>query len=435
MASAELGRPQGGKKRERKGYTELQKGVISSGQKERSPRSPLWEVSKEKATQLFINEQPPFVSSPPQNHEATSPRKLKDLVPKEITERETIKFAVQKRNAIPEDLVTAAQKGIKLMWDRYVGEPTQVAMLFTNEDGYESRYDPYKDTFSFSLKRFEKTKKFFPQLTMDQLVLFYAAHIGTYKIHEHIGDRPQRIKSKQNQFDNERHQKEAWEEAAHVYAYYYPNPLDSFNFSSNNQHYVTPSLSKYHHPREIRQNGESSLEIFDITTGKDTPQELIDTAIEAYTLTWQEFPELTRPSVSTMVFLEEMSCTDNKGQKISHPAMHSYDGINFFAPKQIRKNPGNGLIDIHRLVVYASHEAAHEAQKIRGDVMEDTTQLSPEEHDARPYEREAKEISYRVLQKMFPLLWIWNPTIPHPGFAPQYRTSFREVNLLEDYHK
>lgn len=172
-------------------------------------------------------------------------------------------FNVQRLVEVKPSVVRAAKRAISMVWKKHVGQPESFDIVFaskiynpkTGEDtGWSVEYNPDEDKFSFAMDTIKERMEF--GLPDDGTILLLSAHEATHKVQFQRGDPPRpspKTKEMDEYYDDNKHEAEAWKEAAHVIKAVYPN--SSGGFTVGKRRFVIPILSKYSGENRFHLNG------------------------------------------------------------------------------------------------------------------------------------------------------------------------------------
>lgn len=162
-----------------------------------------------------------------------------------------MKHKVRRLVDVPDEVVSAAQEAATLVWERNIGTPTVMRYTFasritdrkTGEDtGIAAQYNPgRRDSFTFALERIEEQPV---PLSFPEKTFLSAAHEVTHKVQAARGEtlRPTPTPPDE-EYDNDPHEIEAWDEALHAFKFRYPNASGSISVGPNTFH--VPDRSRY----------------------------------------------------------------------------------------------------------------------------------------------------------------------------------------------
>ncbi len=164
--------------------------------------------------------------------------------------QDTTQFDIKLATEVPQDLIDGAKKSIELVLRRYIENLTTIKMEFgimivysEGEDyGTDALYEPETDTFKFGIEGIKKLD--LGILTDEQKIILLGSHEAMHKVQIQKGENPRASKEMTRDEHHESpHEIEAWNEAMHVFRYFYPDV--SIFINQGSQHYESPEVSKY----------------------------------------------------------------------------------------------------------------------------------------------------------------------------------------------
>ncbi len=162
--------------------------------------------------------------------------------PEPLLPDELLSFEIDRRVEVAEDIVIAAQEGIRLAWAETMHEPASVNIVFASEviiataageANLLSLYLASSNTVVFGLSTIQERHA---DLPLDISVLLLGAHEGTHKAQHDRGD-PQPDSLGTLPDPDSRHEVEAWETAFRVLSR--ARPGCTLNLVVGTRHYKT----------------------------------------------------------------------------------------------------------------------------------------------------------------------------------------------------
>jgi hypothetical protein len=159
------------------------------------------------------------------------------LVSAETVQLPSINFNISRLVEVPPEVEAATQSAIATVWERHVGAPTSVNLVFANSiqlelpngdsESVNSLYVKHTDTISIALGTLRERH---PELPLETACVLHAGHEARHKVQTASGDVPpdsiQQIVD--GTYTNSRHEVEAWQSSLEALIAAYPGQWFSF---------------------------------------------------------------------------------------------------------------------------------------------------------------------------------------------------------------